>query len=287
MDTNDTSIVVEESGPAPSPPPAVPAPAEPSAETPPEAPVEPVESAPTRTDEPSDDDPDPVQRRINRAIFKQREAEREAAYLRGRLEAAEQQRQQAPAPPLPPSEPQEGDFENYAAYVAALHRFHAKQALDAERAAQAQQAAQEAQQRLVAEQHAAIQAREAELLKEHPDYYEQCRAVVQQIAPHVKWGIEMTGAHGPDLVLYLASHPDAVAKLNQTLPHALGIELGLLRAGASANGTAAARSATPPGTKPEPPTPISGGGRTTTPGYREDMTQEEYEAWWTRVSKRR
>ena len=286
METNESSIIVEEFGTPTPPPPAAPAPVAPPPSEP-AAPEDPGASAPPH-DEPPPDKPDAVQKRIDRLIWEREEARREAAYLRGKAEAAAQPQVTTPVPPSqPPGAPQEEDYPSHAAYVAALVDYQVEHKLQAQHEAQAEQAAREAQQRTVAEQHAAIQAREAAILQEHPDYYERCSAVVRQVAPHVKWAIEMTGAHGPDLVLYLHEHPEEVPRLNQTPPHALGIELGMLRASAH-GGPPPARPAPPPAPpKPEPPTPLAGGGRTVTAGYREDMTQAEFDAWWHRTSKRR
>lgn len=279
-------IIMIGSDVAPSEPPAAPAPAA----SPPEAEAPLVESAPTPVPAPPVESPVPgsVQARIDQMTRQRREAERERDFWRARALASERP---APAPPGEPgapaggAEPREEDFDTQAAFVAALHRFHAKAALDAERTAQHEAALAQTLAQTQAALHATIQAREAEVLATTPDYYERCEAVVRQVTPAVKWALEHAGAHGPDLVLYLHDHPEAVTRLNQTAPHALGVELGLLRS--PTNGSAppsAAPSPAPP--KPEPPTAVTG-GRTTTPGFREDMSQREWEEQWKRTFNRR
>jgi len=274
-------IVVEES---PSPVADPPAPEAPGVEEPVPEPEPPAEDVPP----PPADEPPPVpasvQARIDRITAQRHEAAREAAYWRAKAEGAAQAPPQAPADQAP-REPREEDYERHGDYLAALVDFRVEQKLSAAQQQQAQHQQQAQQQHLVAQKHAAIQAREAELLAQHPDYYDRCGTVVRQVAPHVKWGLEMSGTHGPDLVLYLHEHPDAIARLNQVPPHQIGIELGLLRAGASTGEKTPARTAAASPPKPEPPTPVAGSGRTLNPEtYREDMSQAEYEAYRRKTS---
>jgi len=225
-----------------------------------------------------------VQARIDRLTAQRHEAAREATYWRAKAEGA------APAtPPAPaaqaPQEPQEETFERHADYLAALVDYRVEQKLAAAQQAQAQQAHEQQMAQRQAEALAAIQTREAALLAQVPDYYDRCQTVLRQAAPHLDWALKMAGAHGPDLVLYLHAHPDAIGRLNQVPPHQIGMELGLLRA-ESAHGTPApARAAAASEPKPDPPTPVSGSGRTLNPEtFREDMSQVEYEAYRRKTS---
>jgi len=226
------------------------------------------------------------------------EYQRELDMLKGTVQALQRPPTPDPMPAAPsrPVRPRSEDFTSqeayYAAedaYIEAVADYRAEQRLTAFQAEQATKAQEAAQQQELAAAQQAVRQREAEVLQQHPDYYDRCGVVVRQLSPNLKTAIELAGTHGPDLVLHLHDHPEDIQRLNQVPWHRLGIELGLLRA--SANGTgappparAAPRQATP---KPEPPTPLSGGGRTTTPGYREDMSQAEFEAWWKQASRRR
>ena len=297
MAEEQTGILVEEGGtpqPLPAaPPPESPAPAEPGTETPePDA-----DSAPAA---PEEEPPVPrgIQRRIDTLTRRNYEYQRELDMLKGTVQALQRPPTPDPMPAAPsrPVRPRSEDFTSqeayYAAedaYIEAVADYRAEQRLTAFQAEQATKAQEAAQQQELAAAQQAVRQREAEVLQQHPDYYDRCGVVVRQLSPNLKTAIELAGTHGPDLVLHLHDHPEDIQRLNQVPWHRLGIELGLLRA--SANGTgappparAAPRQATP---KPEPPTPLSGGGRTTTPGYREDMSQAEFEAWWKQASRRR
>jgi len=242
-----------------------------------DAPAPPAESAPAPEDEPPV--PRGIQRRIDTLTRRNYEYQRELDVLKGTVQALQQP---APPPALPAGEPREEDYTRHADYVAAMVDYRVGQKLAEASEAQEEQASRQMQQQTQAAQHAAIQAREAEVLTTHPDYYDRCAAVVQQLAPQVQWGLRMAGEHGPDLVLYLHDHPEAIPRLNQMPAHQIGIELGLLRASTGAPPGAGARQAHP---KPEPPTPLAGGGRTSNPEtYHENMPQAAYEAWRRKTS---
>ena len=90
----------------------------------------------------------------------------------------------------------------------------------------------------------AIRAREAEILKATPDYYDRFERIGPHLAPQVLWALQQAGEHGPDLVLHLSAHPDEIPRLNEVPAHLIGVELGMLR-GPQARSTSPAPSGSP------------------------------------------
>jgi hypothetical protein len=278
-------------------------------ETPPgvPAPAEPVEAASPPAPEPSDEDDTPETlspreaRRLAGRMTAQRTAmERELGAAKAELGAMKAQvdtlmkliqpAQQEPEDGRtgPPRRPRMSEYVSEEAYEAAQEAYE-RDLVDArlaERETQGrQQAMAAAQAQNYAEKMQAIQVREQELLKTVPDYYERFQFVGPQLAEHVLDALKLTGGHGPDLVLYLADHPEEIPRLNQTPYQELGVELGMLRSPQAAR-TPPATSTNAPSSAPrlpEPPQPVSGNGATVTPGYRDDWPQEQFDAWTRRM----
>lgn len=295
METADGFIISSSSDAPETPPPdatdgaptapATPAPAAPS-----------VDSPPT---EPSPDEDRPLsgkqfQRYVDRQTRAQRELERELAEARGQILALSRVVTPAPSAPPPPTGPPQrprlADFATDDEYLAAEDRYFSDMVtyrLNERDQYNRQQQVTQSQAEQDTQRLQTIREREAEILKSTPDYYDRFETVGPQLAPQVLWGLQQAGVHGPDLVLYLHDNPTEIARLNQTPAHLVGLELGMLRRGAAppAQTTAPASNSqtSAPPRLPEPPQPVSGGGGTGQPGYRDDMTQTQFDEWVKRA----
>lgn len=253
--------------------------------------------------EPSDDADEPavspreLRRLVGRMTAQRTAMERELGATRAQVETLMKLIQPAPPDPEPPQTgpPRRPKMSEYATeddYNRAEEQYH-RDMVDyrlAEREAQQQHtqvARTQAEQD--AERAAAIRAREAEILKTTPDYYERFERIGPTLAPQVLWALQQAGAHGPDLVLILAANPDEIARLNQIPAHLIGVELGMLR-GSQPRSTAPAPNghAQPSAPRlPEPPQPVGGGSTPVSSGYREDYTQQQFEDWYAKTFPRR
>lgn len=302
METADGLMIVSSETPeveTPPPgdaetPPGVPAPEEPGqADSPPA----------TEADEPDDGavSPRELKRLVGRMTAQRAAMERELSATRAQVETLTRLIQPAAPPPDTPQEPQGpprrprmGDYASEEDYQAAEERYITDMVdwRAAEREAQARmQERGQSQAQQDAQRVQSIREREAVIVQTVPDYYERFERIGPQLAPHVLWALQQAGAHGPDLVLHLDSAPAEIARLNQTPPHLIGVELGMLRgqrpAQASSSESPPTASRTGDSTNaprlPEPPQPLSGGGGQGTGGYKDDFTQDQYDAWVKRT----
>lgn len=198
----------------------------------------------------------PVQPRIDELTRDREDARREAAYWRARAEAAA-----APPPPAPEKKPVAADFDTYDEYVEALTDFKAKAIVD-ERLTDREKKAEE---RSAETARATTWGSRLEAAKAaNPEMDAKLKASSTPIMPHV--GEVVTDAErGPELLLYLADHPDVAERLNAMKPMAAARELGRIE------GSLPAAVATPPSDDPPPPdkdkptdTPPATAARTTT-----------------------
>jgi hypothetical protein len=244
-----------------------------------------------------DDEPEPevatvdyVARRIKRLTAKQRAQERahaeqaqawtqERAHLQGQIETMTRiMNGAAPALPdtaQPTGPPQAEQFTDHDAYITAKARYEAQQVWQAN---QQQTQAQQAQQ--------ALQAREAAFAQAHPDW----QTVVQQglVARPGFLGspLQQVLMHHPEgvaMAYTLAAQPETVQRLLQMPPPMMLMELGRLAPAPSsppAGGsvTAPVTNGQAPAAPPLPPplAGVNGQGTVPTPGFREDMSQDEY-----------
>ena len=281
---NDGLIVVSSDSPEPT---------EPTPGAP--APQEPVEAG-SPPAEPSDDDapetvsPRELRRLVGRMTAQRTAMERELGETRAQVDTLMkliQPASEAPeAPPTgPPRRPRQSDYATEEAFDAAEEQYHSNMVdyrLAEREASQRQQQVAQSQAELDAERTRAIQAREAEIVRSTPDYYDRFERLGPQLAPHVLWALQQAGAHGPDLVLHLSQHQQEVERLNAVPAHLIGVELGMLR-GPRQDTPAPNGSPNTSPRLPEPPQPIGGGGTTPSTAYREDFTQEQYDNWVKRT----
>lgn len=290
-ESNDGLIVVSSDSPEPQdPPPGAP------------APTEPVEAAPPTAPEPSDDDdtavsPRELRRLVGRMTAQRTAMERELGATKAQVDTLMKLIQPAPPEPEPdragpPRRPRMSEYATEDDYDVAEEQYH-RDMVDyrlAEREAQGrQQHVAQTQAQQDAERTAAIRAREAEILKSTPDYYERFEKIGPALAPQVLWALQQAGAHGPDLVLTLAANPDEIQRLNQVPAHLIGVELGMLRGSQGRTATPAPNGYAQPSAPrlPEPPQPVGGGSTPVTSGYRDDYTQAQFEDWYAKTYPRR
>ena len=254
--------------------------------------------APTETDEEGRPvSPRELRRLMGRLTRRESERDREIEALRVQNETLMRFLQPEPRQPEqpqgPPRRPRAIDFDSDEAYDAAQEKYlndmvtHRLNERDGQQRMEAQRSQQQAGE---AERMSAIHAREQELLKEHPDYYERFEDIGPRLAPQVLWGLQQSGAYGPDLVMHLSQHPQEIDRLNRVPPHLIGVELGMLRTRNGATSSTPPATATPSTTRtasvppapqglPEPPQPVSGGSGAVSQGYRDDMTQQQFDDW--------
>jgi hypothetical protein len=188
-------------------------------------------------------------------------------------EAASQQPQALPG--LPPR-PQQTDYATYTEYEDALLQWH-----DQRRYAQYAAETQAAEQRNA---QAEWQRKEEEGREKYRDY-DQALARAQfapMVAPIVAAAMRESAA-GPDLLYYLAKHPEDLAAFNQLTPYQAARWLAQLESdrfrqptkrtpGANGNGAVA------PPPAPRPMAPVGTGAAVPVTGFREGMSLREYEA---------
>ena len=306
LETGDGSTrgtgVQDAAAPTQTEPPAVNgAPAPPQSTPPPESGLAaPASEEGDDSDIPETATVDYVAKRINRlnARYRAEQRAREADRVAAEQRLAQQQGQietltkllQGAAPDLPPAQPtgppQAEQYASHEDYVLAAARYGAQQELQA-RDQQTQAERQRAEQARMQQE---LMDREAAFKAQHPDFDQVLRAgLVGKVAPHVQQAL-MLLPEGPALAYTLAQQQDLVARLNTLPPPLVFAELGRLMPGTPP--PAAPGEPTPPvqpnGTRPpplpEPMRPVGGGGSPSPPGYREDMSQDEYRAYRARTS---
>jgi hypothetical protein len=210
------------------------------------------------------------QHRINQAIARQREAERQ-------LEAERQQRQQISAemsalraqlpqpvqPPPPPvafphvdGEPTEDQFEDFGDYIKALSVFHARMSVRMEAAARQQAAEQDQQEQQIKTALTEHQKRVALGKQAHADYGE---VVIEngevELSPPMQDAI-IYSPIGHEVAYYLGKHPDEAERILRLPPGPALIEMGKLEGKLSGVATPPASGHTQ---APPPIRPVSGG----------------------------
>ena len=302
METTEGLVISSSDAPGgetpPEPTPDV-QPAAPASQEPAGTPADPA-TAPTEPSQTDDDDapvsPRELRRLVGRMTRRNADVERELAAALARVDTLTRVMQpppQAPppqAPAGPPVRPRYEDFGDDESYRAAEDQYFndtVTYRLEQRDTQQRQQSITQQQQQSDAEKLSAIRAKEAEVVKAVPDYYDRFDAIHPRLAPHLLWALQQAGVHGPDLVLHLAAHPDEIPRLNQVPVHLIGVELGMMRAGspspAASPPPAANGQTSAPNRLPEPPQPVGGGGATVVPGYRDDMTQQQFDDWARRT----
>jgi hypothetical protein len=252
-------------------------PATPAGETKPPAsePGKPQEPAEGTTPEEEDDKtpiPPGVQKRIDKAVRKQREAER-------RLEAVEARLQQIQAPPpaqptaQPAAEPAKPadtppDPKNYTdwdKYQQDLTNYTIDQREKAKQAEQAQRAAQERSQALTESWNSSVEAARAK----HADYddvMDTVKDLAQKLPPEMHRAvIESEGdVSKAELAYALAKNRPELERISKLPPHRLAFELGAFVAKLQAPPAPKTETAPPAPPLPKPPKSVGGSGSAAT-----------------------
>lgn len=166
-------------------------------------------------------DGDNVQKRIDKAVKAQREAERERDELRARLanpgsQPAKEQAQPAAKqePAATAKRPEAKDFETYDGYIEALQEWKLDQR-DAQREQQRQQAERQQAERAIAEAHG---GRVAKAREAHADYDEVLAGVSNLRISEQLHNAIVTSEHGPEIAYTLAKDPAEAKRIASLAP---------------------------------------------------------------------
>lgn len=240
---------------------------------------EPVEAAP---DAPLPDEPpkrDRVSERFAKLTRALADKDRDIAQLRQEIAAL---RPAAPAPePVAAStgRPRATDFADYDEYVERLAAWQAEQALQARDAKQREQALREQQQQAQLQWQERLRNAQAN----HPDWDDIIEGSDIRLAPALEEGL-LHSEQGPELMYYLAQHPDEAQKLNALPPLRVAQALGRLEASLESPRPAPGQ-APPTPSAPRPPAPVHPANEPTAPDPGQ-MSYQEYKAWRSRQRRR-
>lgn len=220
------------------------------------------ESGTPETKEPAEAVSANVQKRIDKAVKAQREAERKAADLEQRLQAQDStpaKKEVAATQPAETGKPQIEKFQTYEEYTEALTDWK----LDQREAKRAQADAAKVQQTAFDAKVSAYKDRETALRAKHADYDEKIDGVVIPDTPaRAKFHETLLESEaGPDLAYFLASNPEEIKRIASLSPNRAVVELGKLEASLS-EAEAAPKSAEP---LPKPPATVGGKSSPSTP----------------------
>lgn len=233
-----------------------------------------TESATGEQQEPQDGKQaaDGVQKRIDKAVRAQREAEREREFWK---QEALKSRTAPPAETQTTTteakgEPSENDFETHAAYVKALTKWTANQAVEEFKVSQRKEAVTTRQQTVQQE----FKVRQEAFKAATPDFDEVVSAADVQVSDAVIAEI-VESENGPQLQYYLSKNHDEAERLSKLPRLQLAREVGKIesRFSSSQQKIAVKTTAAPP---PPNPTGKSSATSTKDPG---EMNPAEYRAW--------
>lgn len=241
--------------------------------------AEQAEAAPApKTDDEDTPIPKGVQKRIDRAIRRQYEAEAESKYLREQIERQQAQPRQA-TQPAAEAEPKLEDFQDYETYLKAAAKHEARQELQQQLQHHArfaeQQRAQAAQRQTVDSWQQKVSSATAEL----PDFADVVGSSNVPMPDHVK-AVVMQSEQGPKLAYYLASHPEEAEQIASQ--HPLAAIRSLVRIEDKLAAAPAAKKATD---APAPINPV--GAKAKSEKAPEDMSYSEFSEWRRKQTAKR
>ena len=174
-----------------------------------------------------------MQTRIDELTRQKYEAEREAAYWRGRAGGTGQDQAQPSAAPAAAPKPTPDKFSDYAEYVEALADWKAEQRVNQALSQREQAQAQRLQDELQQERVSTWAQRQDAARQSISDYDEvMASAPDAPVAQHVGESI-LDSEHGPAIAYHLAKHPAELARINALPPMAAAREIGRLEASLS------------------------------------------------------
>ena len=208
-----------------------------------------------------------LENRFKRLTDRLRGKDREIAELRGELSAVVQMVRPHVAPstppePLPSGKPTREAYRTEDEYTEAVTDWKIEQRLTALTHTQEQAAEATRQQDTVRQRSSAYAEREAAAKSRLRDYDEVIQASAVQITQLVTNEL-LQSTVGPEVVYFLAQHPDEADRLNRLDPVSLGRHLARLEQQVAPP----PQTAAPPSQTPAPPPirPIAGTGATTPP----------------------
>lgn len=227
-----------------------------------------------------------VQTRIDELTRLRHEAEREAAYWRGRagnggaVEPGKESAQTSAPEAATKAKPTPDQFDDYGDYIEALTEWKAE---DKIAKALAEREAKAAAQEQAKTRATTWEQRQAAARAALPDYDAVVGASDAPVAVHVAEALQES-EHGPALAYHLAKHPDVLDRLNGMSPRQADREIGRLeerlsaRADVTAGGDASDAPAVRTTQAPKPASAMSSQGRSTAQDPSR-MTPEEYVQW--------
>lgn len=248
-----------------------------------------AEKTPTENSEGSDPDSGPdgrddkgrfkpgLQTRIDELTRSRREAEREAAYWKARVNGTDTAQTPAPQAAPTPKPPVATDYATPEAYQDALVDYKVEQKLT-------NRDQQSKQVQAVTERAASWQSRLEAARTRTADFNEVMDAAETPVANHVA-DLLLEHDLGADIAYHFAKNPDILTKLNSMSPAKAAFEIGKLadklEVAAAPAGDNPAKTETKvvdkPSSKAPPPAKTIGQGRSTSPSV-EEMSMEDYVA---------
>jgi hypothetical protein len=238
------------------------------------------DSDPDTKQETTEEAPPPgVQKRIDKAIAKQRDAERRAAEAERRLAEIQGSRpaieKTAESAAAPLEEPQASAFETYDAYVRALTRFELKNELKLEREAEKKAEQEKSAQAEARKAQDAWDERRAKVSEKYTDWEDVVGAAAIPVSQALHDAL-LTSEHGPEIAYQLAKDPAEAKRLNTLSPLEQIRTVGRLEAKFEAS----PEPERPKVSKaPKPPTPITGGVKSSAPDIHDETLATDYVAW--------
>ncbi|WP_180540132.1 hypothetical protein [Nevskia soli] len=199
-----------------------------------------------------------VQKRIDKAVKAQREAERQRDEALAKIQAPPPATEKAPPAPKAAAAPKQEDFTTYDEYSRAIARYEARQEINAE--LETQRVAGEARQREAdkAKRAADFTAAEVEARKAHADYDEVTAAIEWPKAPGTSALADyLLDTNNAKLYYALGQQPDEIARMAAMTPIRAIAALAKFEAALEAP---PADKKTPAKELPKPPRNVGGAG---------------------------
>lgn len=214
-----------------------------------------------------------VQSRIDELTKARHEAEREAAYWKGRA-SSDQEKAQTTAPEAASPKPTPDQFDDYGDYVESLAEWKADQKINQALSEREAKAAQRQQAEAIA---STWEQRQTQARASFPDYDAVVGGSDAPVAQHVAEAVQ-DSEHGPALAYHLAKNPEVLANLNGMSPRQADREIGRIEERLAGQAKAVEIPAAKTTQAPKPAAVTLSQGRSTTPDPSK-MTMAEYEAF--------
>lgn len=207
---------------------------------------------------------DSVQRRIDKAIAKQRDAERRAEDAERRLaEHSAKPAEEVKAAATEDAEPSEANYTDYNKFVRDLAKWEARQLIAAERKADSEARTKADQAKVVKDIQSAYQESEHQAKEAHDDYAEVLESVADIIMPPAAQIAILNSDSKAELAYYLAKDRAELERIAGLPPQRIAFELGKIEAKLDAS-RAPVKAEKKVTAAPKPPKPVGGAGVSST-----------------------